>query len=217
MIYMCVFISGCLWSEVLYGFSGRQSVLDRFDLQLLSQNWINDEPDEGRDFCSHGAILIKVNDRVISDESFGDWTVAASALRLMKSAIYGYDSEDELEMIPHCGYLRVFPSCPNNITWDTEVYGDLVLISNIQVSANDGKGIQVISGSFRIDRCEYVDQVLRFAQEIRSFYERHIPRKFENTYDEEEYELYWKEFKEYHRTLSGTKGFAGIPFLLSTM
>ena len=177
--------------------------MDRFDLQLLTQNWIVDEPDEGMDLCSHGRVLIRFNDLVISDESYGDWTVASSALRLMKSAVYGYDSRTELEMIPHCGYLRLYPSCPTYITWDAEVHEDQVLISNIQTSANDGKGVKITRGSFIIDRRAYVDQILLFAREVRDFYHRSLPRKFEDGYDEEEYELFWKEFNEYHRILSG--------------
>jgi hypothetical protein len=176
--------------------------LDNFKIQLLTQNWIDDKPDDGMDFCSHGKVLLMVNNLVLSGENSGDWTVASSALRLMKSAIYGYDSKNELEVIPCCGYLRLFPSCPNYITWDTEINGDIIVVSNIQTSRNEENGLKIINGSFKIYYKEYLIQVLNFADKVKEFYSSHMPRKFYDKFDEEEYELFWKEFNEYFHTLN---------------
>lgn len=175
--------------------------MDNFKVELLTQNWIDNKLDDGFDFCSHGKVLLMVNDIVLSNESSGDWTVASAALRLMKSAIYGYDSKDDLELIPCCGYLRLFPSCPNYITWDTTIHNNAIIVSNIQRSKNEKNGLKVINGSFQIQYKEYIMEVLSFADKIKKFYSSSSPRKFYDKFDEEEYELFWKEFNEYHKTL----------------
>lgn len=175
--------------------------MDNIKLELLTQTWIDDLPDEGMDFCSHGTVLLRINDIVLSDEDDCDWTVASSALRLMKSAIHGYDSKNELELIPHCGYLRLFQSCPNYITWDAEILEDAIIVSNIESSRNEKGGLKRIEGSFRIDPKQYLTQVLIFASRVLGFYFSHMPRKFSDAFDEEEYGLFWEEFHTYHHTL----------------
>lgn len=175
--------------------------MDIFNIQLLTQNWIDDEPDEGMDYCSHGKVLIRINEIILSGVNSPEWTVASSALRLMKSAIYGYDSKNELELIPHCGYLREFPSCPNYVTWDTEINDDVIVVSNIQTERNDESGLKRITGSYKINLKQYQEQVLHFADKVKGFYSSNIPRKFYNEFDEEEFDLFWKEFNEYYQTL----------------
>lgn len=175
--------------------------MDIFSLQLLTQNWIGDEPDDGMDFCSHGKILLRINNLILSGVNSPEWTVASSVLRLMKSAICNYDSKNELELIPHCGYLRLFPSCPNYITWDTEISDDIVAISNIQISSNISS-LKVIKGTFKIDIKQYREQVLHFADKIKEFYSSNITRKFYDKFDEEEYDLFWIEFNEYYQILN---------------
>lgn len=158
-------------------------------------------PDEGMDFCAHGKVLLRINDIILSDEDDCDWTVASSALRLMRSAIHGYDSKNELELIPCCGYLRQFPSCPNYITWDAKIDGDSIVVSNLESSRNEKYGLKNIRGSFKIDHKQYLVQVLIFASKVLGFYISHMPRKFSDSFDEEEYGLFWEEFHEYHQIL----------------
>lgn len=175
--------------------------MDNLKIELLTQNWIDGNADNDSDSCSHGMLLVKINYILLSDENTCEWTVASSSLRLMKSAIYGYNSKDELELIPCCGYLRQFPSCPDYITWDAKINEDIIVISNIQSSRNEKNGLKVINDSFEIEYQDYVYQILKFATKIKDFYSSCDPRTFYDKFDEEEYNLFWSEFDEYYEIL----------------
>jgi hypothetical protein len=175
--------------------------LDILRLELLTQNWIDGRPDDGMDFCAHGKVLLRINDIILSEGDDGDWTVVSSALRLMKSGLHGYDSRNDLELIPCCGYLRLFPSCPNYITWDAEIEGDIIVVSNVESSRNEKDGLTRLKGSFRIDHKQYLVQVLIFASKVLGFYFSHMPRQFTDPFDEKEYGLFWEEFHEYYQIL----------------
>ena len=171
--------------------------MDKFKIKLLSQNWIDNTTDNSQDLCSHGKIYLNINGKVLCDDTDGDWTVASTALRLMKSALYGYNSKNDLEIIPCCGYLRLFPSCPNYITWDAKVKSNIIEISNLELSENRENGLKVIEDVFEIDLSDYSKQVLEFAQQIKFFYNSAEHRNFYDEFEEEQYELFWKEFNEY--------------------
>lgn len=176
--------------------------LDNFRIQLLTQNWIDNVSDDGKDLCSHGKVQLMINGIVLSNENSGDWTVASSGLKLMKSAIYGYDSGIDFELISCCGYLRMFPSCNRYITWDTEINDNLIIISNIQCPEVDKEELKPLSGKIEIQYMEYTTQVLNFANKVIEFYSSSLPKQFYSKYEEEEYKLFWKEFNEYHQTLT---------------
>jgi hypothetical protein len=176
--------------------------MDSFGVELLSQNWIDNVPDDGGDLCSHGKILLTVNDMILCDENSVDWTVAASGLRLMKSAIYGYDSKSEFELIPCCGYLKMFPSCTRYITWDTAIKDNIILLSNVQCSKTNNDELKVLSDRFEIRSIDYVEQVLSFGNKIKEFYASALERTFDNKWEKENYELFWREFNEYQQILA---------------
>ena len=41
--------------------------------------------DQEIDLCAHGQVLFKIGEKVVSDESSGDWTVSAAAYNLLKT------------------------------------------------------------------------------------------------------------------------------------
>ncbi len=43
-----------------------------FELRILSQSWISDEPDDRSDLCTHGKIYLRIGDNVITDTEFID-------------------------------------------------------------------------------------------------------------------------------------------------
>jgi hypothetical protein len=55
--------------------------------------------------------------------------------------------------------------------------------------------------NFEIPYMKYAAQVLNFANKTIKFYSSSIQRKFDNKWDKEQYELFWKEFNEYHQIL----------------
>lgn len=180
--------------------------MDKFILKLLSQNWIDNSVDDGMDLCSHGKTYLQINDILLSDRNSQDWTVASSSVRLMKSSIYSFDSKNEFEIIPCCGYLRLFPSCPNYITWDTCLKDNIIEISNIQKSENREGGLKVYDEIFNLNLHDYRKQIFSFAKEVKMFYNSSIPRLLDREFDEEDYRLFWEEFDDYYKFLQKELG-----------
>ena len=175
--------------------------MNNFTIKLLTQHWNDNEPDTGDDLCSHGKISLSIDDIVLSNNNSVDWTVASAAVRLMKSAVHGYDSKFELEMIPCCGYLRLFPSSPEYITWDTTINNDTIIISNIRYAKKGENELNMISDSFYIEYKSYALQVLKFAESVKTFYSSSLPRKFYDKWALEEFTEFWKEFHETYKLL----------------
>lgn len=175
-----------------------------FSLNLLSQFWIDQDRNNETDLCSHGTVYLNVGDHLLSTADNGDWTVVSASLRLMRSALFGYQSKGELEILPHCGGLRLFPSCPTYITWDVDLTPERAVLSKVQCSSNDEKGLITLDGTFEVPYGHYVSEILSFADQVLSFYGNALPRKFEKNWEDwekEEYDLFWTEFHEYHTPL----------------
>jgi hypothetical protein len=176
--------------------------LDNFRIDLLKQYWIDEDPNNETDLCSHGDVYLQIGDYVLSNEHSNGWTVASAALRLMKSAIEEYDGENDLQILPCCGYLRMFPSCPNYVTWSTKLEDHVVQISNLEASENKVNGHKIYNETFIIDLKQYQKQIVNFAKKVREFYIDSKPRIIDDEFDREQYELFWKEFNDYYAILS---------------
>ena len=144
---------------------------------------------------------MKINDQEIITEKDGAWTVASAALRLMKSALYGYDGENDLPIISCCGYLMNY-GCPDSITWDAQINNDTIELSNFRFGEIKYGGRLLYQDSFRVDLGDYTKQVLAFARKIKRFYSDNLPRVFSGKSDQDEYEEYWRLFKIYFDLLS---------------
>jgi hypothetical protein len=134
----------------------------------------------------------------------GSWTVSSAALRLMKSSLYGYNRSSDLPIISCCGYLLNL-GCPNIISWDADIDGAIIEISNIEVRELKYGGNIIPDSKYRIDLVNYRKQVLAFARKVKKFYSNNRPRIIEDKYDQDEYLEYWRQFDLLFNTLKNGK------------
>ena len=182
----------------------RGVLTDKIQIDLLDQYWIDRDEHNQSDYCSHGDIYLSINENEVINKESGSWTVASAALRLMKSALYGYNSCSDLPIISCCGYLLNF-GCPNIITWDAEIVGNSIKISNIEVGEIKYGGHIFSKDKFIIDLKEYRDQVMSFARKVKRFYSKNKPRAFADEYYKEEYQEYWRQFELRYSALKNEK------------
>lgn len=169
--------------------------MDLFELDLLRQYWVNEDPDNQTDYCSHGEIFLKIGQIEILNKENGSWTVASAALRLLKSSLFGYDGENDLPIIACCGYL-LSAGCPNYVTWNAKIKSDIILISRLEYSENSSNGQKVFDKEFNIGLKNYSKQILSFARRVKRFYHESKPRTFEFKYEMEEFDSYWDQFEK---------------------
>ena len=169
--------------------------MDSFIIELLDQFWCDKDINNLDDFCSHGEVLLVIGEYEVLNKDNGDWTVASAALRLMKSALFGYDSQSELPLISCCGYLLSL-GCPNSASWNVKIIGDKIQISHLEHSCNEKSKREVFEGIFEVDLIEYSKQVLSFAKRVKRFYNVSKPRIINDKYYKDEYDTYWNEFEK---------------------
>lgn len=167
--------------------------MDKIQIELLDQYWIDKNENNQTDFCSHGDIYLKINENEIINQNSGSWTVASTAVRLMKSALYGYDRKSDLPIISCCGYLLSL-GCPNIISWDTKIVNDIIEISNIEVGEIKYGGKILSNDVYKIALQDYSKQILIFSRKVKRFYNENKPRIFEDNYYQEEFNEYWRQF-----------------------
>lgn len=177
--------------------------MDDFTLKLQSQFWIDKNPDNTTDYCSHGNVVFKINEMTFLDGEDDTRKVVSAALRLMMSALRDYSSDSDLELIPCCGAL-MGPGCPTFLTYNTSISEKAVTITRIINSYNRVDGESIIDGPFIIDKVDYIKQVLSFARKVKAFYAKSKLREFIDEYDKNEYERFWRDFENCYTILKKT-------------
>lgn len=175
--------------------------MDYFQIDLLDQYWANKDNENQTDFCSHGEIYLKINDQEIITEKDGAWTVSSAALRLIKSALYGYDRKNDLPIISCCGYLMNY-GCPAIVSWDAQIIENIIELSNFEIREVKYRGCLLFQEGLRVDLEDYSRQALVFARKVKRFYSINLPRIFTEKSCQDEYEEYWRLFEIYFDLLS---------------
>lgn len=168
-----------------------------FQLRVLGQRWIDDDPNNESDLCSHGQIYLRANFQEILTESDGYWTVSTSALLLLRTLLHDYDSNEEPALILCCGQLMM-ASCPISVRWRVRHEEKRVLIDEVQKNptTNISDIIKFPSASMELELREYAAPILQCVKDVTTFFQESKDRKFFNTYDKKEYDRFWKEFTE---------------------
>jgi hypothetical protein len=123
--------------------------MDNFYISLETQSWIGSDDNNTTDFCSHGDVVFRINDITFLDGEDDSRTVAATALRLMYSALKDYNADAALEIIPCCGYL-LGPGCPTFLTYNTKITENTIEISKIINSFNRANSRTVTEGPLQL-------------------------------------------------------------------
>lgn len=70
-------------------------------LKAINLHWITTVD---LDLCAHGQVIFKIREKIVSDESSGDWTVSAAAYNLLKTLGGNHDGNELAQLIPCCGF-----------------------------------------------------------------------------------------------------------------
>lgn len=168
-----------------------------FHLKILDQCWVDDDPNNNSDLCSHGRFYLRVNFHEILTKLDGVWTVSTSALVLLRTLFGDYNSNDEPSLIMCCGQLMMV-SCPVSVTWSVRHKENRIFIDEIQKypTTNINDRIEYPSASIELELKEYASPILKCAEDVARFFKESKERKFFDDYDTKEYDKFWKEFNE---------------------
>ena len=169
-----------------------------FELKLLSQNWIGEDPDYRYDLCTHGKIYLKIGENIISDENDEEWTVSTTSLGLLRSIIPDDETEEAYAKIYHCGMLTM-ASCPISIDWTVRHDGNVVVISELwkQPTINLKDGICYLNDyqTVIVEKAAYIREILNFADSVAEFMNRFPAKVLEDKIDKILYNSFLNEFK----------------------
>ena len=165
-----------------------------FKVRILQHGW-----HAGRtDLCSHGRIHLEIGGQVITsgDQEYG---VSESALALLRTLRSGHSSAQPVaeRLIPHgCG-MMLLQGCGLGIDWSVRHDGDIVVLGD--VVRFDGAGsTQVVPFpglEARLNRSEYVREVVHFALEARRLFEAE-PKESTREDIPGDFAAFWKEYDE---------------------
>lgn len=166
-----------------------------FELKILKQNWIDNDPNNDTDLCSHGQFYLRVRSQVILNEADLDLTVSTSTLLLLRTLFDDYDRDDEYPLILHCGMLLML-TCPISVTWRLRHKENSVFIDKLRKSptVNVDDRIEFPDASVQLDLREYAVPILRCADDVADFFQKAKERNFDNDYDKNDYGIFWEEF-----------------------
>ena len=161
-------------------------------MELLAQDLYffgNSTKEQAYDCCTHGKIIFKVDDHLLSDNS--EWCVSASAYRFLHSLFENHTTETEDFLIPCCGHTLI-PSedktsvdiigCPNGIDFNITHEQGRVTIGTVDNVVYD------------VPFSDYKDAVLSFAKQVMDFYNSNPPREFADEFAKEGFSAFVTEW-----------------------
>ncbi|MCL2654838.1 MAG: hypothetical protein FWD65_03955 [Coriobacteriia bacterium] len=186
--------------------------MSRFSIKILSQNWLVAEHSE-YDRCSHGTLQLSINNIPITDpKSYDDtYGISEAALGLLRTLEQDYEPDKNDRLIPHgCGLILMM-GCLIGINWRVIHSGDQVLISDVvrydEMSLEPTR--QFPEAETVIDNAEYRAEILRFAREVKEFFDANPHRRFKGVKGlfkrsdkKQEYKEFWREFNDIYQRQS---------------
>ena len=164
-----------------------------FEIKILNLWWLDTKlgkPDSGHDLCVHGELFIKIGDEVLTNGEEG-WTISAAVFFLLRTLFVDYHHDFENELIPDCGHTMwpdgkrgvMVLGCPNGLNWTIEHQGN-----NVKHTTENGS-VAVISEE------DYIDMILRLADQVEDFYEKHPRILPEDKHNLEGYHRFWENWQ----------------------
>jgi len=171
--------------------------MGQFKIKILDQYWVDKNPNNKDDLCSHGLLSITADELTITDENDIDWTLSTTGLTLLRTLSNDFISADSsYPIVQHCGQLGMI-GCPISLTWDVIHNGELVTLKNFQklLTTNEKDAIKFGDKEIQLDSTSYIREVVRFADNIKDFFDGH-PRTFSDDHYKNDYESFWIEFNK---------------------
>jgi|WetSurMetagenome_2_1015567.scaffolds.fasta_scaffold229166_2 hypothetical protein len=168
-----------------------------FEIRILSQNWLGDEPENNYDLCTHGMIYFKIGDYIITDEEDEEWTISTTALGLLRSVIPDEETAEAYAKVYHCGMLTM-ASCPISIDWTVRHDGNVVIISELwkQPTIDLKDGICYLNDyqTVIVEKATYIREILKFSDSVAEFFDNSPVREIEDRNDKVIYKAFLDEF-----------------------
>ena len=168
-----------------------------FGIEIKKLYWADNSLDDPDDLCLHGDVAATIGGERMEDSC----TLSAGGLYLLKTLTENHIIGEDNQMLPHCGHFLIpnetndtvdISGCPYGIDWSV-VHKD----GKIELTTESGNTVWLESR-------RYESVVKNFADEIRSFYERTVPRKVPGAdlrtadFDRKGYVAFWNEwFRRY--------------------
>ncbi len=160
------------------------------ELKALNLHWLENIKSE-EDLCAHSTVYLKIGNRIVSDESLGDFTVSAATYYLLKTIKENHEGKAAIQLIPHCGTI-----------WELSYENELVMIGcdfgiNWMISHTQDKVAHKFEDEIiETDFDEWREVVCNFSDDVLKFYEISSPKIFEGEEDKNAFELFMKEWKK---------------------
>lgn len=144
-------------------------------LQAQTLTWLNTQGDSPSDLCAHGTVLFVIDGLEFVTPT-DEWTLSATAIYLLRTLEQDHTPDNQVGE-------HIFPCCGNSM-YDVEDSKDVLIVgcqNGIDVSVVHRDGLVVVTsvdGDFRsVSESEWIEAVLRFSREVRSFYDSSAPKE----------------------------------------
>ncbi len=165
------------------------------EIKILDLHWIKNI-DSPADLCAHGHVYVKIGEEVVADKESLDVTVSATALYLMRTLKSNYKKDDYAsQLLPCCGHFIIAEDgkesvsicgCQSGIDWTI-----------VHIDSNKIKHITVNGEYAIIDKDDYKEMVLAFADQVENFYKTSLPKILPaDEFDRNGYLAFWKEWEK---------------------
>ena len=172
--------------------------MDDFRVDIINHCWIDNDPENDTDECSHGQFILTIagTEILTKDDEILDWTTSTSVLRLLRTIGNDFIENRGSGIILHCGMVQMI-SCPISIDWKLYHENNNVVIKEVKkypsVRDEDVINYEGLVGIIHID--DYKEQIIKVARQVKDFFAQSKPRRLEGIDVECNLE-FWKEFDD---------------------
>ncbi len=168
----------------------------QFEINVLRLHWIKDDDvDDPKDICVHGEVLVRIGDEIISNQQSGSWSLATTALFLMRSLYNDYEpGKFQNYLLPCCGHLIIpgdsadspvsVDGCNIGIDWTIE-HSE----KGIYLTSENGKTIRISKDQFQLE-------IHHLIEAIEQFYSQSKPKIYFTNFEKEGWTAFWNEWKK---------------------
>jgi len=164
-----------------------------FEIDAYDLCWIDKSDDDPADLCLHARAVAKIGTEIF------EYAVAvnATALFLLKTLTENHIIKAGNQMLPCCGHFIIanneldnveIGGCHNGIDWSVEHDEGMV-----KITTESGKVTLV-------DKMMYEEEVIKFADKIKTFYDNCSQKKFHDEFDKNGYIAFWNEWNRRRNT-----------------
>jgi hypothetical protein len=169
-----------------------------FSIEITRQGWLNSEPTDLNDQCSHGDLRLVIGGEAIAPGDEGDYTISTSALGLLRTLESDHSPERPVgpgTLILHCGMLIL--SCPVGIDWSvTHGNGRVRLHDVVRFDSTDvSEAVRFPGLEVEVEEEAYRREIVAFAESAKVPFVGVEKVLDDDDDDRKEWEDFWEEYE----------------------